>query len=185
MSFYLVLVGPLDSPLSQHTFTTGRPSSAGGPAGGAVSSSSPAAYAGQLASSFPSWASGAPQAANGSGTTVGANVASMAGVRRPSAAGAGAGGYDEGHLRQMAAHSSLDMIEDAMVGGNMLVPASLLFCLRVRGEVVLTSVCVARSRSRYLKAVDRFNEWTISAFVAPYGQPPGPVPPCRARRLPT
>lgn len=29
------------------------------------------------------------------------------------------GGYDVGHLRQMVAHSSLDLIEDGMITGNM------------------------------------------------------------------
>ena len=117
-SFYLVLVGPLDSPLSQHTFSTARPASVVSTAGPVGASSSPAAYAGQLASSFPSWASSAPQAANSANTSVGGNLASMAGVRKP---GGAAGGYDEGHLKQMAAHSSLDMVEDAMVGGSMSV----------------------------------------------------------------
>jgi hypothetical protein len=118
-SFYLVLVGPLDSPLSQHTFSTARPASVVSTAAssGGVGSS-PAAYAGQLASSFPSWASNAPQAANNANTSVGGNLASMAGVRK---SGGSAGGYDEGHLKQMAAHSSLDMVEDAMVGGSMSV----------------------------------------------------------------
>lgn len=28
-------------------------------------------------------------------------------------------GYDVGHLRQMVAHSSLDLVEDGMISGNM------------------------------------------------------------------
>lgn len=30
-------------------------------------------------------------------------------------------GYEDGHLRQMVAHSSLDLIEDGMIGGSMSV----------------------------------------------------------------
>lgn len=44
----------------------------------------------------------------------------MAGVRDLSAeARKRGGGYDVGHLRQMVAHSSLDLVEDAMNSGAM------------------------------------------------------------------
>lgn len=117
-SFYLVLVGPDDCPLSQHSFSTARPSSI---ASAPSSSANPASsYVNQISSSFPAWASTPPQAPNangpGSGTSAGANVASLAGVKKAPGSN---GGYEEGHLKQMAAHSSLDMIEDAMVGGSM------------------------------------------------------------------
>ncbi|PWN49543.1 Sedlin [Violaceomyces palustris] len=53
--------------------------------------------------------------------------------------GLGFGRYNERHVLQMIAHSSLDVVEDvAQVNGAM-----------------------------YLKAVDRINEWTTSAFVVP------------------
>lgn len=134
-SFYLVLVGPLDSPLSQHSFSTARPASVVSTAGSSGAGSSPAAYAGQLASSFPSWASSAPQAANPANTSVGGNLASMAGARKPIGPGGAAGGYDEGHLKQMAAHSSLDMVEDAMVGGSMSVPSSFVLGFLIRRKL--------------------------------------------------
>lgn len=43
---------------------------------------------------------------------------------------------------QMIAFSSLDIVEDVMVGTG----------------------------SMYLKMIDRFNEWNVSAFVAPSGE---------------
>ncbi|PWN90283.1 Sedlin [Acaromyces ingoldii] len=53
--------------------------------------------------------------------------------------GLGFGRYNDKHVLQMIAHSSLDVVEDKQfVNGAM-----------------------------YLKAVDRINEWTTSAFLAP------------------
>ncbi|KAI0035575.1 transport protein particle complex subunit [Vararia minispora EC-137] len=49
------------------------------------------------------------------------------------------GGGQDRHVIQMIANASLDMIEDV----------------------------VRRENGMYLKAVDKFNEWTISAFVTP------------------
>jgi len=49
------------------------------------------------------------------------------------------GGGQDRHVIQMIANASLDTIEDV----------------------------VRRESGMYLKAVDRFNEWTISAFVTP------------------
>ncbi|KAI5117505.1 hypothetical protein M0805_009674 [Coniferiporia weirii] len=54
-------------------------------------------------------------------------------------AAAAAGGGQDRHVIQMIANASLDVIEDVML----------------------------RDSAMYLKAVDRFNEWTVSAFVTP------------------
>ncbi|CDZ96518.1 TRAPP 20 K subunit [Phaffia rhodozyma] len=132
MASYLVLVGPLDNPLSEHTFPSNRSSPLPTSSTNSSTSSLPSS------SAFPSWSS---QASTVSPITspFGANAASLAGVKELGRKmGTGQGGYDDGHLRQMVAHSSLDLIENAMGGGSM-----------------------------YYKNIDRYNEWTVSAFVAP------------------
>jgi trafficking protein particle complex subunit 2 len=55
--------------------------------------------------------------------------------------GLGFGRYNDKHVLQMIAHSSLDVVEDKQFSSN--------------------------NNSMYLKAVDRMNEWTTSAFIAP------------------
>ncbi|TDL29312.1 hypothetical protein BD410DRAFT_779685 [Rickenella mellea] len=53
--------------------------------------------------------------------------------------GAARGGGQDRHVIQMIAHASLDVIEEV----------------------------VRKDNAMYLKAVDKFNEWTVSAFVTP------------------
>ncbi|EIM88240.1 transport protein particle complex subunit [Stereum hirsutum FP-91666 SS1] len=62
-------------------------------------------------------------------------------VTQTSAQGGGTrmGGGQDRHVIQMIANASLDVIEDV----------------------------VKRNTAMYLKSVDRFNEWTVSAFVTP------------------
>ncbi|TXT04970.1 hypothetical protein VHUM_03790 [Vanrija humicola] len=107
MSFYLAVVSPLDTPLFEAQFTSGK----GAPASASTSS-------------FPSWSS----FSNGSDAAT------------PSTPGAPAGSTPglEKHLLQMIAHASLDAVEEVSEG----------------------------TASLYLKAVDRHNEWTVSAFIA-------------------
>lgn len=56
--------------------------------------------------------------------------------------GLGFGRYNDKHVLQMIAHSSLDVVEDKQFSSS-------------------------NNNAMYLKAVDRMNEWTTSAFIAP------------------
>ncbi|WOO84747.1 putative trafficking protein particle complex subunit 2 [Vanrija pseudolonga] len=87
--------------------------------------------------SFPSWSS----FSNGGGessapSTPGAGGGAPPGTT-PGLGGIGAGSGEK-HILQMVAHASLDAVEEVSEG----------------------------TASLYLKAVDRHNEWTVSAFIA-------------------
>ncbi|RSH79971.1 uncharacterized protein EHS24_009642 [Apiotrichum porosum] len=146
MSFYLAIVSPLDTPLYELQFGSAKPT--------ATSNS-----ASSSTSSFPSWStftgsngSDASIAAAGAGAGAGASASGSGSTGPGGAGGAGAlaanananlgllgsGPGGEKHLLQMVAHASLDAVEETSEGTGTL----------------------------YLKAVDRHNEWTVSAFIA-------------------
>ena len=67
------------------------------------------------------------------------------------------GGGQDRHVIQMIANASLDVVEEVMGKENtMRVTTALVLRL---GD---NAYCVP---PRYLKSVDKFNEWTVSAFV--------------------
>lgn len=153
MAYYLALISPSDSPIYETYLSSSKPHNQ-------IASSS--------TSTFPSWSSFPtfnqqqqqqqpgvssssnvnanpnapalppkdpfpPQFLGGPGTSSKPNPV---GLERPPPQGV------EKHVMQMIAFSSLDIVEDVMVGTG----------------------------SMYLKMVDKFNEWNVSAFVAPSGE---------------
>lgn len=121
-SMFVFSSSPLDNPLSEHTFLSSRPSSlpsANNASSSSASNPSASSPAATYSSSFPSWVSSPYASFPNSTSSFGSNANSLIGIKEGSDAGKKKAGYDDGHLRQMVAHSSLDLIEDAMVGGNM------------------------------------------------------------------
>jgi hypothetical protein len=95
MSFYLVLVSPLDTPLFELSFQTSRPIP-----------STPQ----QPSSSYPSWSTFA--------SSSGADLTGSKGA----VANATGQAMGDRHLMQMVAHAALDVVEEVMVGtGSMYV----------------------------------------------------------------
>ena len=93
----------------------------------------------------------------------------MSGATSPAYAqgggGPGAGsrgvGQQDRHVIQMIANASLDIIEDVIQkDGNMYGR---------KNPILRMDECAYNPHdiTRYLKGVDKFNEWTISAFVTP------------------
>ncbi|KDQ64809.1 hypothetical protein JAAARDRAFT_28446 [Jaapia argillacea MUCL 33604] len=91
-----------------------------------------------LASNLPSWSTSAF-----AGTLTSLTGASSATQSHHAQGGGGSGvrmgGGQDRHVIQMIANASLDVIEEVM----------------------------RRDSAMYLKSVDKFNEWTISAFITP------------------
>ncbi|KAK4684792.1 trafficking protein particle complex subunit 2, partial [Tremellales sp. Uapishka_1] len=121
MSFYLVIVSPLDSPLFELSFPSAKPPSS------ATAASSPANIA-----AFPSWSTFT--------SSTGSDLAPHETSKVLGGVGVGVGGMggSDRSLLQMIANKSLDSIEEVMEGTGTL----------------------------YLRNVDRYNEWMVSAFVA-------------------
>lgn len=67
------------------------------------------------------------------------------------------GGGQDRHVIQMIANASLDVVEDMMRKENTMCVAMILVIMRISPDRSL----------RYLKSVDKFNEWTVSAFITP------------------
>ena len=153
MAYYLALISPSDSPIYETYLTSSKPHNQ-------IASSS--------TSTFPSWSSfptfnnnqhnAQPLSASASAGQPPAIPPKdpfppqfLGGPGTPSKPTSGAipnnltGQPPQGvekHVMQMIAFSSLDIVEDVMVGTG----------------------------SMYLKMIDRFNEWNVSAFVAPSGE---------------
>jgi hypothetical protein len=113
---------PLDNPLSEHTFLSSRPSSLPPQALPSNSSSASVSSPSSYSSSFPSWVSSPYASFPASSSSFGHSANSLIGQKEAGLAEGGKKkGYEDGHLRQMVAHSSLDLIEDGMIGGTMSV----------------------------------------------------------------
>lgn len=154
MSYYLALISPSDSPVYESHFTSSKPHNQ------IVAAST---------STFPSWSS-FPGFSSGqqSNQPQGGSVNSSGGAPAPppkdpfppqllggpgpdkqppsgsSAQNLNGDSAPQGaqkHVLQMIAYSSLDIIEDVMSGTGSL----------------------------YLKQIDKFNEWNVSALVVPNG----------------
>lgn len=74
------------------------------------------------------------------------------------------GGGIERHLAQMVAFASLDSVDELLEGTGNLYVLSLL--------PLLPDVGSDADIGRYLKSVDRHNQWIASAFIATSGMPP-------------
>jgi hypothetical protein len=147
MSFYLAIVSPLDIPL----YETHLQSSSSN-----QSSSTPTA-----SSAFPSWSS----FTTSSGGDLNADTQTM--FTPQSQPSSSAQGGIERHLAQMVAFASLDSVDELLEGtGNLYVPPILsIICSKdIRGFRY-----DADTDYRYLKSVDRHNQWTASAFIATSG----------------
>jgi hypothetical protein len=168
MSYYLAIVSPLDSPLYEAQFATSKPS---------TSTSNPSSSTG-----FPSWSTltsaGSAPASSSATTTASSSTVPGSSPLRPTPtrdlfptallggqnAQSRSGSNSERHVLQMIAHSSLDVVEDLMVGNGSL----WVWTMAGKGTTGYSLADPQRSNS-YLRAVDKFNEWTVSAFVAPCG----------------
>lgn len=103
-----------------------------------------------LTSNLPTWSTSAF-----AGTLTALSGASSVTQHHVQGGGVRMGGGQDRHVIQMIANASLDVIEDVMRKENtMFVPVSL-------------RLAYTNTERRYLKSVDKFNEWTISAFITP------------------
>ena len=139
MSHHLFLLSPSDTPLYSLTHYSSKPSqTTTSPLASNLPSWSTSAFAGTL--NALSGAIGASQAHHGQGTVK-------------------IGGGQDRHVIQMIANASLDAIEEVMRKDSVMF-VTPVFCM-------LPFVPFIRTNGRYLKSVDKFNEWTVSAFVTP------------------
>lgn len=100
-----------------------------------------------LASNLPTWSTSAF-----AGTLTALSGASSATQHTSGGVRVGAG--QDRHVIQMIANASLDVIEDEMRKQNVMY-------------VSWNDKMIVEIMIRYFKAIDKFNEWTVSAFVTP------------------
>ncbi|KAF8640099.1 hypothetical protein AX17_001337 [Amanita inopinata Kibby_2008] len=103
-----------------------------------------------LSANLPTWSTSAF-----AGTLTALSGASSA-THHTSGGGIRMGGGQDRHVIQMIANASLDVIEDIMRKDNAMY--------------VTKEDCQYESDEgpdRYLKSVDKFNEWMVSAFITP------------------
>ena len=145
MSHHLFLLSPSDTPLYSLTHQSTKPvASLSSPLAANLPTWSTSAFAGTLTAL--SGASSAPQHTTGGSVRMG-------------------GGQDR-HVIQMIANASLDVIEDVMRKENTM--CVLLYCLLYKCYMLLHLwQMMIQPFYRYFKAVDKFNEWTVSAFITP------------------
>ena len=103
-----------------------------------------------LASNLPTWSTSA------FAVTLTALSGASSATQHTSSGAVRVGGGQDRHVIQMIANAGLDVIEDVMRKETAM-------CVRCW----LNGCVVTDCRTRYLKSVDKFNEWTISAFVTP------------------
>lgn len=114
------------------------------------SSSTPSTQTTSTGTGFPSWSS----FTTSSGADLNADNQTMFTPAQPTQ-----GGGIERHLAQMVAFASLDSVDELLEGtGNLYVMS-----LGMSSILILV---------RYLKSVDRHNQWIASAFIATSGMSP-------------
>lgn len=138
MSNHLFLLSPADSPLYSLAYHSTK-----------ASASQPL----PLSSNLPTWSTSAfagTLTALSGATSV--TQAAHPGGSGPKQIGSGT----DRAVVQMIANASLDVVEEVMRTNNAM-------CV----QTLITWGYLCLLRHRYLKAVDKFNEWTVSAFVTP------------------
>lgn len=147
MSHHLFLLSPSDTPIYSLSHQSLKP---------APPSVNP------LASNLPTWSTSA--FAGTLSALSGATSAAYAQNAGSGASGSTRSGQDK-HVIQMIANASLDVIEDVMRQDNGMY--EMLYSYYICDCMGNTKQCSDLRTGRYMKTVDRFNEWTISAFVTP------------------
>lgn len=176
MSYFFVIVGTRDNPLYTADLAS-KPSTSSGPASffSSSSSSSTNSSAVQAASGAGHDEQGQPGSSSGGGGIFGfggsLGLGALAGGLSSRASGSsgtaqqtsssaagegtgiGFGRYNDRHVLQMIAHSSLDVVEDRQFAPQWAGGGG--------------GGASGGAAPMYMKSVDRINEWTTSAFLVP------------------